>query len=157
MNSRNGLLLASLALNIAVLSGLAVHAFDHGRHERRDAPSAMGGRGAMFPHPMLLRRALSDERRAVAEAVMQEHREDIRGSLRALADARADVHAAMAAEPFDRAALDRAFVALRERDAQAATEVQAMLAELMVELTPEERAAVVEGMQRRRPERPRDR
>ena len=161
MNSPNAtavrwLLLASLGLNIALLSGLAVHAFEHGRPPHHEARTAMG-RGEMLPHPMLLRRVLSGEREAVADAVMRKHRDGIRRALRARADARAEVHAVLSATALDRPALDRAFAALRARDAEAATAVQAMLAELMGELTPAEREAVVEGMRRRHPSRAHDR
>jgi len=150
------LLLASLGLNIALLSGLAVHVFEHDRQSHREGRGTMG-RGGMLPHPMLIRRVMSDEGEPVADAVMQTHRDGIRRALRARADARAEVHAVLSATTLDRPALDRAFAALRARDAEAATAVQAMLTELMVQLTPEERRALVEGMRRRHSARPHDR
>ena len=150
------LLLASLGLNIALLSGLAVHVFEHDRPTHHEGRGAMG-RGGMLPHPMLIRRVLSEKRQPVADAVMQTHRDGIRRALRARADARAEVHAALSAPTLDRPALDRAFATLRARDAEAATAVQTMLADLMGRLTPEEREAIVEGMRRRHPPRPQDR
>jgi len=140
------LLAASLALNVALLAGIAWEQFD------RDGPRGGGPghhlRGGMMPSPMRLRHSLPEERRAVVDAVLHEHHARIRESIRGVLDARASVHTLMAAETIDRAALDRAFADLRERDAEAARAVQAMLTELATELTPEERRDLAESMHR---------
>ena len=144
------LLVASLALNIAVLAGFAWRHFDHGRTDHR-LPHAM--RGTMMPSPRILRDVLSEERREVVDAVLAGHRAGIRASVREVFAARAEVHALMTAEAIDRPALEAAFADLRARDAEAATAVQAMLTELVTELTPKERKAVAEAVHRHHPRR----
>ena len=141
------LLVASLALNVALLAGLGWAHLDGDDH--RDGPRMHLARGTMMPSPHLLRGVLSEERQAVVDAVLAEHRQAIRGNVREVFRARTAVHALMTAETIDRAALDRAFADLRARDAEAATAVQAMLTELMSELTPEERRALAEAVHRR--------
>jgi uncharacterized membrane protein len=149
------LLVASLALNVGLLSGIAWKFL-----ERDDPPQrkiVRVTRGAMMPSPHLLRRALPEERRAVVDAVLDEHHERIHASVGAVFEARARVHALLAAETLDRPALDRAFADLRARDAEAATAVQTMLTELVTELTPEERRALGEAVHRHDPHPRRDR
>jgi Spy/CpxP family protein refolding chaperone len=140
------LLLASLALNVALGAALALPwlASDH----YKPTHSRMHGRDHM-PSPRHLRRVLGEDRSTVVEAVMQRHRPHIRATFPPLREARRATHAAMAADPFDAAALERAFAELRERDARSTTAIQAMLAELMTQLTPAERAKIVASMPRR--------
>ena len=143
------LLVASLALNVGLLSGIAWEHFD-----RDDEPRRMHmrmARGTMMPNPHLLRRVLPEERRAVADAVLANHRPQIHATVGAVFEARARVHALVTAETIDRPALDRAFADLRARDAEAARAVQAMLTELVTQLTPEERRALGEAVHRRHP------
>lgn len=143
------LLVASLALNVGLLSGIAWKYLD-----RDDPPKRIHlrmARGTMMPSPHLLRRALPEDRRAVVDAVLAEHHEQIHASVGAVFEARARVHALVTAETLDRPALDRAFADLRARDAEAATAVQAMLTELVTELTPEERRALGEAVLRHHP------
>lgn len=141
------LLAASLALNVALLAGITWEQFD--RDGPRHGWPGHHLRGGMMPSPMRLRHSLPEERRAVVDAVLHEHHARIRESVGDVFDARARVHALMAAETLDRAALDRAFADLRGRDAEAARAVQAMLTELATELTPEERRALAESVHRR--------
>ena len=102
----------------------------------------------MMPSPRVLRQVLPEERRVVVDALLEEHRQAIRGSVGDVFEARRRVHALMTADTIDRAALEAAFADLRDRDAEAATVVQAMLTELAVELTPEDRRAVAEAVHR---------
>ena len=141
------LLVASLAMNIAVLAGFAWRHFD-GHDGRPGGHRTHVMRGTMMPSPRVLRQVLPEERRVVVDALLEEHRQAIRGSVREVFAARAAVHALMTAETIDRPALERAFADLRARDVEAATAVQAMLTELAVELTPEERRAVTAAMHR---------
>lgn len=150
------LLVASLALNIGVLSGIAWHHFGDGDDSHRGHMRMMA-RGTMMPSPRLLHRVLPEERRAVVDAVMARHREPIRATVGRVFEARARVHALVTAETLDRPALDRAFADLRARDAEAATAVQAMLTELVGELTPEERRALGEAVHRHHPRMDHDR
>ena len=144
------LLVVSLALNVAVAAGFAWHHFN-GHEGRRDGHRMLVVRGAMMPNPRVLRAVLSEERQAVVDAVLAEHRLAIRSNVREVFQARTAVHDLMTADTIDRAALDRAFADLRARDAEAATAVQAMLTDLVTELTPEERRALAEAVHRRHP------
>ena len=140
------LLVASLALNVGLLSGIAWEHFD-----RDDPPRHVKlrvARGAMMPGPHMLHRTLPPERRAVVDAVHAAHQDRIHATVREVFAARARVHALMTAETLDRPALDRAFAELRDRDAEAAAAVQAMLTELAAELTPEERRKLGEAVHR---------
>lgn len=139
-------LLASLALNVALGAALALPwlAPDHDRPRH----ARMHGRDHM-PSPRHVRRVLGEERADVVEAVMKRHRPDIRATFPPLREARRAAHAAIAADPFDAAALERAFAELRARDADSKTAIQAMLVELMAQLTPAERAKVVDSMPKR--------
>lgn len=142
------LLLVSLALNVALLAGIAWEYFDHDgpRHPRGHALH-MATMTHPMPNPMRLRGSLPEDRRGIVDAVLDEHRARIRDSVRGVFQARARVHALMAADTIDRPALDRAFAELRERDAEAARTVQAMLTELAIRLTPEERRALARSIQ----------
>ena len=151
MKAMRWVLLASLALNVAlatalVLPWLVPERFGHGgehRHRPGHGPDHL-------PNPRHLREVLDEARRTEVEAILQRHRPRVRATFRPLRDARERAHAAMHAEPFDAAALERAFAELRARDAESAMAVQAMLAEVAAALTPEERARMAELMPERR-------
>src|SRR5690606_37322049 len=109
------LLIASLALNIAVVAGFAWHHFD-ARHDGWSrasagddrAPRAHGAqsmRGTMMPNPRVLRQVLPEERRVVVDALRAEHREQIRGNVREVFQARNEVHELLTAETVDAEAL----------------------------------------------------
>jgi hypothetical protein len=141
------LLLVSLGLNLMFGAWLWVH-----------APWRHGGSGSGWRHapvPQLLdlrafRRALPTPRQGVVDAVFEQHRPAMRERLDELFAARRDVHRAIRAEPFDRAILDRAFHALRESESAAADQAQTMVADVLQQLTPTERAALAELVPRRR-------
>jgi uncharacterized membrane protein len=145
------LLVVSLGLNVAVLAGLGWRHFGHdGGHRGGHGPHA-AMRGSLMPNPRVLRQVLPEDRRAVVDGLIAKHRDEIRGTVREVFAARRKVHALMTADTVDRAALDRAFAELRARDADAATAVQAMLTELATDLTPAERRAMAEAVERRGP------
>lgn len=132
-------LLISLGLNVAlitVLLFLAADRFspDHGRH---------GGRMGL-PNPRLLMSALPEERRATLDALYNEHRQGVRAAMRERRQARRQVRELMLAEEFDPDRIALAFAELRDKDERAAQAVQAMLIELLSELTPEERMRIAE-------------
>ena len=137
-------LLLSLALNLALLVFVGWH---HG-------PWRDQGRGRNAPPlPHLfdvraLRRVIPPEREAVLQPIFETHRPQMRARLHDLFAARGDVRRAIAAEPYDRAALDSAFARLREADRATAEEAQAMLTELLAVATPEERRKMSELMAR---------
>lgn len=142
------LLVASLALNVAVLGGVAWAHFSHdGPHQRH----VRMARGTIMPNPMQLRRVLPPERRGVVDAALARHREHVRTSVADVFEARARVHALLTAETLDPAALESAFAELRASDAEAASAVQAMITEVAAELTPEERRKLGEAVHRHHP------
>ena len=57
---------------------------------------------------------LPEASREQAEAVMERHRDPIRGAVRAMRQSRREVRDALLAEPFDEARLDRALAETRE-------------------------------------------
>ncbi|GAB3726513.1 hypothetical protein GCM10028862_01890 [Luteimonas pelagia] len=139
-------LVASLALNVALLAGFAwQHLHDDGP---RHGPPGHPLRGGMMPSPRLLRGALPAERQAVVDAILEKHRAGIRASVRDVFEARRAVHAQLTADTVDADAMEAAFADLRTHDAAAASAVQAMLTDLATELTPEERRAVADAMHR---------
>jgi uncharacterized membrane protein len=139
-------LVASLALNVALLAAFAWQQFGHDGPRR--GPPGHHMRGGVMPSPRVLRSALPAERQAVVDAILEEHRAKIRGSVRDVFEARREVHAQLSADTIDAEAIEAAFARLRERDAAAATAVQAMLTDLATELTPEERRAIADAMHR---------
>jgi hypothetical protein len=137
-------LLLSLALNLALLVFVAWH---HGPW--RDADR--GRHAPPLPHLFdvrALRRAIPPEREGAVRPIFEVHRPQMRARLHDLFAARGDVREAIAAEPFDRSALESAFARLREADRATAEEAQAMLAELLAAATPEERKKMSELMAR---------
>jgi Spy/CpxP family protein refolding chaperone len=72
-------------------------------------------------------------------AVLERNRERVREQRQATRAARAAVRDALLAEPFDRAALERAFAGLREQRAQAQAAAHATVVELAEKLGPEQR------------------
>jgi Spy/CpxP family protein refolding chaperone len=139
------LLLLSIALNVALATALVSYApWKHGGRDPRH-----GG-----PVPGLLdlrafRRSLPEARQAIVETAFAAHRDALRPRLGALFAARRAVREAIRAEPFDRATLDAAFAALRAAETEAATEAQALLGDVLVSATPEERRRLAELMPRR--------
>lgn len=129
-------LLVSLALNIALGASLAWMVLQP--QPTRGEMRAREGR-PMF-HPEQLRRALPAERSELIDSVLAAHRAGMRVRLTELAGAREAVREAVQHEPFDRNALDAAFADLRESERRTAQEAQALIGDLLQQLTPEERA-----------------
>ena len=147
-SSARALLLASLAINLVLATWFVVHA------PWRHAPGGPEGRHAPVPQFIDLRsfrRVLPEDRQGVIDAVFAEQRAGLRERIRALFDARRDVRDAMRAEPFDRATLDAAFERLRVAETDAALRTQAMLGDVLQQLTPEERRQFADLVPRRGP------
>jgi uncharacterized membrane protein len=145
------LVVASLALNVFLIGAVAADAvmhrgwfgmFGHGR------PGIMG-----LPSPHELRAVLPENDEAILEQALQSHRAQFHEHLDALFAARAEVAAAVKAEPFDRAKLEAAFAALRERDAAIAAGAQDMLVDFISKLDAAGRARVA-GLLAQRHKRP---
>ena len=131
-------LLVSLALNIALGASLTwlVLQPPPTREETR------GRKARPLLHPEQLRRALPAERGELIDNVLEAHRAAMRAHLNELAAARDRVRDAVRHEPFDRSALDAAFAQLRESERQTAEEAQALISDLLQQLTAEEREQI---------------
>lgn len=148
--TRRRLLIASILLNVFLIGAIGAGiAARHGPH-LFDGDRVRPPRPFELPSPRKIRAALPEESRAVAEAMFAAHRDEMRGKIRAMFEARRQVAAAMRAEPFDRAALDEAFLALRAHEADVAGTAQGIIADLTAELDVESRTRIAELLDVRR-------
>ncbi|HYE00803.1 MAG TPA: periplasmic heavy metal sensor [Alphaproteobacteria bacterium] len=123
------LLIASLALNLALgglLAGGAIRQW------------AWGGHGGEAPMRGLMR-VLPAESHEAARAALAAGRPEMEARLAALRDARRELVAALAREPYDRAAVEAAFAALRARTAEVQAQAHGTVAGLAAGLGPEQR------------------
>ncbi|MGD8863885.1 MAG: periplasmic heavy metal sensor [Myxococcales bacterium] len=104
---------------------------------RRGPGAADGGAGVAAGRVLRHAERMSDDPKVAA--VLEANRERVRAQRQATRAARRAVHDALLAEPFDRAALERAFAELREQRAQAQAAAHATVVELADKLGPEER------------------
>ncbi|MBA4287018.1 MAG: hypothetical protein C0434_15970 [Xanthomonadaceae bacterium] len=145
---RNNWLIASVALNLFLLGGIA-SALLFGPH-RPPPGMAFGGRLPMHgpgpggPFAEGLSAAGREQLMALREAdeaALGEH-------LAALRDARQAMDQAFAAEPFDRAAFDAAFARLRDAEAAMSARMAERIAALAAVLSPDDRKAFARGLGR---------
>lgn len=147
-STRRVLLVASIVLNVFLIgvigAGLAArHGVFHSPHDRPARPFEM-------PSPRKIRAVLPEADQPVAEAIFAAHRDEVRQKIRAMAEARRAVAAAMRAEPFDRAALDAALAELRSREAELASTVQQAIADLVEKIDAESRGRIATLLEFRR-------
>jgi uncharacterized membrane protein len=123
-------LVLSLAANFLVLGFAAArfHGFDEGAVIERIV--SLGTRA--FPRE--LRRQIGD--------ALGRHRGELRGALHDVQEARKHMLQVMAAEPFDRAALDAAFAEVRARTETLQRLGQELVGDVVAEATPEERSEI---------------
>ncbi|MGE4552882.1 MAG: periplasmic heavy metal sensor, partial [Desulfovibrionaceae bacterium] len=95
-------------------------------------------------------------RQALLRQLLHEHKADIVPRFEKLWSLRDEVTRAMAAEPFDRPALEALFAQLRDQESDVAASAQRMLADLLERLPPEDRAKVAALMPVRPPRPPDD-
>ena len=144
-NRLRWLLIGSLALNL-FLGGIYV---GHWVGAWRGGPDGAAGhvRALRFHlRPML--ENLPEASREQAEAVMERHRDPIRGAVRAMRQSRREVRDALLAEPVDEARLDRALAETRERAAASQAAMHAAMTEFARELPPEARRKLAENLGR---------
>jgi Spy/CpxP family protein refolding chaperone len=149
-------LVVSLALNLFVVSAVAVDAVTDGGWTRSFL-GMHGGRGPGLlglPNPRELRAILPEQDRAVLDSTMEAHRTQFHERFEAIGAARDAVTAAIKTEPFDPAKLEAAFADLSARWRAVSAEAQAMLTDLVTHLSPEGRAKLAQMMAERR--KPRD-
>ena len=133
-------LIVSLGLNL-FLGGLMVGRWVSGG-PHRPPQFASNERGPTGEPSRFLRRmasTLPPEHRSAFEAVIDRHRERVVRAAGEARDAREDVRQVLRKEPFDRAALDRAFETVRTRNVALQTEIQIAIGEAAAELPPQAR------------------
>ncbi|HET6222811.1 MAG TPA: periplasmic heavy metal sensor [Dongiaceae bacterium] len=148
-------LVVSLALNLFVVSAVAVDAFSHGGWTKSFLGQHGRGPGLLgLPNPRELRALLPEQDRTVLDSTMEAHRPQFRERFQGMGEARDAVAAAIKAEPFDPAKLESAFADLSTRWGAVSAEAQAMLTDLIGHLSPEGRAKLAQVLAERR--KPRD-
>lgn len=146
------LLIVSLAANL-LLGGIFAGGFIEAW---RRGPEPADGRPPPFRlHMGRMLEHLPEDVRDRAQALMERHRGEMHGSVRAMRRARREMRAALVAEPFDPARLEAALAELRTRGGAAQASMHGAMLELASDLTPEARRALAEGLAR--PRRPRHR
>jgi uncharacterized membrane protein len=143
------LVIGSLALNLFGIGAIAADAIMD-----RDGHGGLFGHGRSsrfmdLPSPRELREVLPEGDQAKLDKLLEANRAQFQQRRDALSAARQAVADAINAEPFDRAKLETAIAALRERRAAMAAGAQDWLVELVAGLDPQARAKVAELLTRR--------
>jgi len=129
-------LVVSLALNLAV-AGLIAGAALKGRPDP-------GGRDGLWPYS----RALPEPYRGDLMRSLRERRGDWIADREALGSTRAELAAALVAEPFDAAAVTALLARQRDRFTALADRGAALLVEQIARMSPEERQAYAAALER---------
>jgi uncharacterized membrane protein len=143
------LVVGSLALNLFGIGAIAADAIMD-----RDGHGGLFGHGRPprfmdLPSPRELRAVLPASDQAKLDKLLEANRAQFHQRRDELFAARQAVADAIKAEPFDRAKLETAFAALRERNAAMAAGAQDWLVEFVAGLDPEGRAKVAELLTQR--------
>jgi uncharacterized membrane protein len=117
-------LAVSIALNLLLAGILVGRAFHRGPLPDRDKPALHRER---------------DGRRAPLRGLYREHDDELRDKRRAIGAARRTARAALEAEPFDRAALERALEALRKETGASQEIMHKAIVDAASKGSPEER------------------
>ena len=143
------LVIGSLALNLFGIGAIAADAImdrdGHGGLFGHCRPPRFMG----LPSPRELREVLPEGDQAKLDDLLKANRDSFDQRLDELFAARQVVADAIKAEPFDRAKLETAFAALREREAGMAAGAQDWLVDFVAGLDPQARAKVAELLTRR--------
>lgn len=122
------ILVVSLVVNLLLIGFVVGQVLHHPWHEHEGPLTVERITGALPP----------EVRDAVRES-LRERRPQIVEKMAAVRAARADVRAAIGAEPFDPARLEAAFAAVRDRGRAVQEDVQAATVEAITKLPPETR------------------
>jgi uncharacterized membrane protein len=140
---RDVLLVASLAINLAVLGIVAAQYMRKERAVRLMGPAY----NELLPRAFV--QALPEARRAEVVAAMRDSRRDFREQRRELRAAALKVADALDAEPFDAAGLDRAVDAYRAEVGDLVTQGTGFALATFRTLSPPERKLVAEKLRQR--------
>jgi uncharacterized membrane protein len=143
-------LIASLALNLAIIGAVAGSMLGHGRH-----PPPRSGQGEDFGM-MGLTRVLPDDRRKEMRKLLRTDRENLRPLMDEVRAARRTAADKLAAEPFDRAALEAAIASVAEKERALRQSAVTAFVGHVESLKPDERAKLAEFW-RKKSESPRRR
>ncbi len=139
-----GLFVLSLALNLALVGFLV---------GRSSADFRGGDPTRGFPRWAMME--MSQERRESLRPAIARHRGDLRRQLFAMRGHHDTLRIAVAAQPYDPAALDAALADMRAAYAQVESANHAAFREFVSQLTPPERQQLAEQLERPHPRRPR--
>ena len=140
------LLLLSLALNLGLGAALvAIH-----WHHPADQSGAAERRWARIPNPRMLAGALDEADRKILLQVVETHRDQLGDRFRPLGGARRELAAALRAEPFDPAAMQRAFDRMRESESGTTEAMHAFMLELATRVSPAGRQRIADHLERGR-------
>lgn len=140
------LLLLSLALNLAL--GAALVAM-HWQHRHPGHAEAGERRWARVPTPRHLLRVLEEPDRTILREVFQRHRENLRSHYHPLGVARRELAEALRAEPFDPAAMQRAFDRMRGAEGGTANAMHAFMLELATRISADGRQRIARQLEKR--------
>ena len=140
------LLVLSLALNLALVGFLL---------GRSSAGFAGGDPTRGFPRWAMME--MSPERREALRPALSNERANMRRQLRGLREHHQSLRSAVAATPFDAAALDAALADMRSAYAQVESANHAAFREFVTQLTTAERQQLARQLERQHPRRPRPR
>lgn len=150
MNSLPGayrwLLLLSLALNLGLGAAVAVQ---HWHHHHPGEHMSGERRWARVPDPRHLARLLGEADRAILREVFDKHREALRGRYQPLGAARRQLAEALRSEPFDPAAMQRAFDSIRGAEGDTANALHTFMLELATRVSADGRRRIAEQLERR--------
>ena len=139
-------LLVSLALNLTVMAAVVSHNVwgERGaRHHRISGP----GYTQVLPRAFF--RRLDDARRDELVGELRQHRREFRGLRQDLREKARAIAAALKAEPFDQAALERAMAEFEQASGGMITRGGEIARGLFARLTPEERKLMAEEIERK--------
>ncbi len=140
-------LLVSLGLNLAVAAAVIAHNFwgPGGRHHQH----RITGPGYTQVLPRAFFRQLDEARRDELVGELREHRREFRGLRRDLREKARGIAAALKAEPFDQAALERAMAEFEQTSGSMITRGGEIARGLFARLTPQERKLMAEEIERK--------
>ena len=141
----------SIALAISVAVNLLLAGIMVGRAFRHRPPPPPDGRdefGFRAERDDAAKSPAGDGRRGPLRGVFREHGDALRDKRRSIGDARRTARAALEAEPFDRAALERALEALRKETTASQEIMHRAIADAAAKGPPEERKKLGRALER---------